>query len=158
MLELKEVSTVEDIRKVSELADIIWHECYIDNLTQKQIAYMLNVFLSPDAIKNKIKEGTLFKKVMFDNTLIGFISYQVGEKSLFLSKLYFLEEYRGNHIASKIIEYLKSYKEDIILTVNKNNHHAIEVYTHFGFKTIDSVKTDIGFGYFMDDYIMKLKK
>jgi hypothetical protein len=40
--------------------------------------------------------------------------------------------------------------------VNKYNF-AKDVYTALGFKTIDSVKTDIGGGFYMDDYIMELE-
>ena len=41
------------------------------------------------------------------------------------------------------------------LTVNKNNTKAISVYKSFGFDITDTVVTDIGGGYVMDDYIME---
>lgn len=157
MLEFKEVSTLEQIRIISDLADIIWHECYIENLSNKQIAYMLNIYLSPNAITKKIKDHTKYTLIYFNQKPIGFMSFDVLEDKVFLSKLYFLEESRGNHIASACISRLLEYRKDIELTVNKKNYHAIEVYKHLGFKEIDAVVTDIGFGYVMDDYIM-LKK
>ena len=42
----------------------------------------------------------------------------------------------------------------IRLTVNKHNTHAKEVYEHLGYETVESVKTDIGSGYYMDDFVM----
>ena len=42
----------------------------------------------------------------------------------------------------------------IRLTVNKGNTHAVQVYEHYGFRTVEKVKTDIGSGYVMDDFIM----
>jgi RimJ/RimL family protein N-acetyltransferase len=46
-------------------------------------------------------------------------------------------------------------KNTVYLTVNKYNERAIAVYKKIGFKTIDSPKTDIGNGFFMDDYVME---
>lgn len=43
----------------------------------------------------------------------------------------------------------------IQLTVNKHNINSINAYKKWGFKTIDSVVTDIGSGFVMDDYIME---
>ena len=41
------------------------------------------------------------------------------------------------------------------LTVNKHNELAIRAYRGTGFDVIDSVETDIGEGFVMDDYIME---
>ena len=48
--------------------------------------------------------------------------------------------------------------QGMYLTVNKYNEHAIDVYKHYGFKIVDSVVTDIGNGFVMDDYIMYKNK
>lgn len=45
--------------------------------------------------------------------------------------------------------------ESIYLTCNKYNTHSLDVYKKYGFKTIDSVQTDIGHGFIMDDYILE---
>ena len=42
------------------------------------------------------------------------------------------------------------------MTVNKNNSGSIAVYQKMGFETIDSVKTSIDGGFYMDDYVMEL--
>ena len=44
----------------------------------------------------------------------------------------------------------------IYLTVNKYNP-SYQIYRHLGVEAIDSVVTDIGEGYVMDDYIMQRK-
>ena len=41
--------------------------------------------------------------------------------------------------------------------MNKNNKNTIEAYKKWGFTIIDSVVTDIGNGFVMDDYIMEYK-
>ena len=44
----------------------------------------------------------------------------------------------------------------VYLTVNKGNDDTIAIYRKWGFEIIDSVVTDIGGGFVMDDYIMSL--
>ena len=46
-------------------------------------------------------------------------------------------------------------KGSVYLTVNKHNEHSIDVYKHKGFEITDSVVTDIGNGYVMDDFIFQ---
>jgi hypothetical protein len=46
--------------------------------------------------------------------------------------------------------------DKICLTVNKRNAGAVAAYHKMGFETVDSVNTDIGGGFFMDDYVMEL--
>ena len=41
----------------------------------------------------------------------------------------------------------------ITLTVNKYNLPAICIYEKVGFNRVDSIETDIGNGYVMDDYV-----
>ena len=41
------------------------------------------------------------------------------------------------------------------LNVNKHNEKAIRAYLRNGFRTVESVKNDIGNGFFMDDYVME---
>ena len=44
---------------------------------------------------------------------------------------------------------------NIYLTVNKDNINAIRTYEKLGFKNIDSLVTDIGNGFVMDDFKMQ---
>ena len=43
----------------------------------------------------------------------------------------------------------------IRLTVKKDNQNSVNAYIKWGFKTVDSVVTDIENGFVMDDYIME---
>ena len=61
-----------------------------------------------------------------------------------------------------MLEYLTGCASDagyakLTLNVNKANAKAIRVYTKNGFKQKQSVRIDIGSGFFMDDYIMEKK-
>ena len=80
----------------------------------------------------------------------------------FISKIYLFPEARGHGYARRAIEFYEDLCfargfEAMYLTVNKYNDLGIRAYEGTGFETIDSVETDIGEGYIMDDYIMELR-
>ena len=148
---------------ISKKAFEIWNECYSSILTQGQIDYMTSTFQSASYIKNQVEnEGYEYYTVYDGTEILGYTAIKKEEKLLFLSKLYIDSKFRGRGIARIIFDFLKEYilrnnLEGIYLTVNKNNHSSINIYKHLGFKIVREEKTDIGNGYFMDDYIMEYK-
>jgi RimJ/RimL family protein N-acetyltransferase len=95
--------------------------------------------------------------------IIGYCAIQPKEDYLLLSKIYVLKNHRKKGIArgflGEIISFCRrEYAFDKIrLTVNKYNENSIAAYKKMGFEIIDSVKTDIGAGFFMDDFVMELR-
>lgn len=153
------VNTTEKRQTIERMASIIWPITYKDILSSKQIAYMLNLFLSDEAIASNIEAGYTYMILKDDkDNQIGFIAYELKSDYIFLSKLYILPIHQNKHYASDVIVYLKSFNLPIKLTVNKYNKNAYEKYLHLGFKVIDSTVTDIGNSYVMDDYVMKCEK
>ena len=80
---------------------------------------------------------------------------------LFLSKLYLHKDFRGQHLATKAVEFLKDYcrkkgLKKIWLTCNKYNSHTLDVYHHLGFVDVRTQVADIGNGFVMVDYILEL--
>ena len=78
----------------------------------------------------------------------------------FISKIYLLAEERGKHYATQVVRFYTDLCKErgfdaMYLTVNKYNDLAIRAYVAKGFETIDSVETDIGEGFIMDDFIMQ---
>ena len=78
----------------------------------------------------------------------------------FISKVYLYQQERGKGYASRTIEFYERLCRDrglraMYLTVNKYNEMGIRAYRAKGFETIDSVETDIGDGFIMDDFIME---
>lgn len=147
------VKTNGQIRKVSNLAKIIWHEAYTKTLINEQIEYMINKFQSENVIKEQIKDNHHYYLIYQDEIAIGFFSFTVDDY-IFLSKIYILKEYRKKGHATKVINFLKNKKRPIKLRVNKNNTVAITSYEKLGFIKTDEVKSAIGEGFYMDDYIM----
>ncbi len=159
-VEITRVKYLPELREVSELAKIIWHECFVDIITEGQIDYMVEKYQSLKAMTDQIENQNYYYLAVRENgELIGYIGVKPeDDEKFFLSKLYLRKDKRGRGIARLMLnrvfeEAEKHGKESVYLTVNKHNDHAIEVYKAVGFKITDEAVTDIGNGYVMDDYI-----
>ena len=111
------------------------------------------------------EDATLTHDMLLPRTyrIVGYTGGHVEPETnrFFLSKIYLLASQRGRHYSSEAIRFYENLCRErglrgMYLTVNKHNNIAIRAYKAKGFKTIDSVVTDIGSGFVMDDYIMEL--
>ena len=156
-----EIKSVAQIDMLASLASEIWHEYWPVILSQEQIDYMVEKFQSSTVMKSQIENDRYIYNILEDrDNLIGYFGICPKDDYLFLSKLYIKKDFRnlgcGRLAFNKIKQIsLELGKKKIQLTVNKYNEHAIDVYKHYGFKIVDSVVTDIGNGFVMDDYIME---
>ena len=160
MTEIIRAHTNDDIQQIVELATEIWTEHYTSIIGTKQVTYMLEKFQSFQAIKEQILEGVYYDLLLFNNIPVGYTSFYKKDNSLFISKLYVLDQFRGKRIGKTALEYLENKSgelncDSISLTVNKNNTKSIKVYQKMGFKILDSIVIDIGNGFVMDDYLME---
>ena len=158
-----DINSEERIKILEKLASEIWNEYWTIILSQSQIDYMLDKFQSYNAIKNQIEnERYIYNILEYNEKFLGYFGVSIKEEYLFLSKLYIKKDFRGlgyGKIAFNKIKQiaLKNNKKSIRLTVNKNNLNTIKAYEKWGFRTIDSVVTDIGNNFVMDDYIMEFE-
>lgn len=162
MAEFIEVKNA-DIKELAALASDIWHEYWPSLLSSQQIDYMVDKFQSENAIIRQYQNENYTYYFICENCKnIGYFGISDRHGYLFLSKLYLSKEYRAKGIGRKAFDKVKelaaskNYKE-IRLTVNKYNQNSIKAYIKWGFEIIDSVVTDIGSGFVMDDYIMSWK-
>lgn len=146
-----------EIKALAELADEIWHEYWPCLLSEKQIDYMVRIFQSEDAIINQINnENYTYYFIIVKEQIAGYTGVSPKDGYLFLSKLYLKKEFRHLGFGKKAFEEIKQLgHKKIRLTVNKHNLSAYNAYLKYGFKVIDSVITDIGHEFVMDDYIME---
>ena len=147
---------------MAELADEIWHECFVGIISEGQINYMVEKFQSLPAMTDQIdRQGYSYFAVYDDGELCGYTAVKPEEDSrFFLSKLYLRKDKRGRGIASQMLEIVFGEarflgKKSVYLTVNKHNDHAVAVYEKVGFRKVEDAVTDIGSGYVMDDFIME---
>jgi len=161
-LEIIKARNDSDVKAVTDLAAIIWHEHFVSIISTEQIDYMVDKFQSYRAVSEQLADGYEYYQLKLDGELVGYTGVNEGGDGLFLSKLYIKKDCRGNGISRRTFEFLvglceERHLERIWLTCNKYNSHTLAVYDHFGFKTIDSAETDIGNGFIMDDYIMEYR-
>jgi ribosomal protein S18 acetylase RimI-like enzyme len=162
-VQIKPVTTESEINTVAGLAKIIWNDHYIPIIGKDQVSYMLGKYQTPKAINAQINDELYeYFLIMADWRPVGYIGIIPRHNELFLSKFYILDSERGKGIGHAGMEFLisrcKARGTDFItLTVNKNNLSAILAYEKMGFEKYGEVESDIGAGYVMDDYLMRLR-
>lgn len=154
------VTNMELVYSVYAVADAIWHQHYDPIIGEEQVDYMVEKFLSPDAVAEQINSGYEYFLYSYDYTFAGFAAILEKDDELFLSKLYVDEEFRGKGIGKymfqKFVEICKMRNlKKIWLTCNRNNAGALAFYEHIGFSKVREEVTDIGEGYVMDDFILE---
>jgi len=149
---------------IAILADEIWREHYTPIIGEAQVDYMLKRFQSAEQICEDIKSNDYIyftAEHIKSGEMIGYCACQPKKDYLLLSKIYIRKDYRGKGIAHSFLDEVstlcREYGFDKIrLTVNKHNANSIAAYHKMGFETIDSIETDIGNGFIMDDFVMEL--
>lgn len=151
-----------DIPLIRELADKTWPSTYSSILPTEQISYMLNLMYSEQSLMDQMQKGSEFVMIYDGVQPIGFASVQMLEPGIFkLHKLYVLPSYQGKGTGRFAInEIIKAIKRkgatSLILDVNRNNK-AKQFYEKLGFVVTQEKDTDIGNGYWMNDYVMEMK-
>lgn len=151
-----------DIDPLTTLAREIWHQHYPGIITVKQIEYMLKQRYSPDAIRAEIESGAAqWLKLLVNDELGGFASYETDgvQRAVKLDKLYVHALFRGRGCGAALVRHVEQAAraqgcDRVYLQVNRNNFDSIAVYRRIGFEVADRVRTDIGGGFYMDDYVM----
>ena len=159
-LRIMPVTNMELVYSVYAVAESIWEQYYTPIIGEAQVEYMIEKFLSPDAIVEQINSGYEYFLFSYDYTFAGFAAILEKDGELFLSKLYVDEEFRGKgigkHMFQKFVEICKLRNlKKIWLTCNRNNVKSLAVYEHLGFKKTREEVTDIGNGFVMDDFILE---
>jgi len=156
-------ATLSDIPLIRSLADRIWWRHYPAIITNDQIEYMLELMYSERSITEQMQKHQNYTLIYADGEPVGY--YAVSEKSpghFFLHKFYIDTDQHRKGIGATAFDHIKEndckgYKE-ITLQVNRRNIKAVNFYFKHGF-VIDYVDDfDIGNGYTMDDFFMKLTK
>lgn len=160
-MHIEKATTEEDLHKIAELAEIIWHQHFTPIIGKEQVIYMVDKFQSFPALKEQLTSGYEYYRIFDQDDFCGYCGIHPENGKLFLSKLYLKKEARGRHLASQTFDFLKQLCRErglsaIWLTCNKHNDNTLAVYRHLGFKTVDTQVTDIGNGFVMDDYIMEV--
>ncbi len=153
----------DDILIISDLASVIWNEHYVPIIGKEQVDYMVSTFQSREAIANQIQNENYWYYILYHLAMpSGYIAIKHNGNELFLSKFYLIKQKRGTGLGKEGLKFILGRARalgatSITLTVNKNNSSSIKAYEKMGFKNEGAVIADIGSGYVMDDYRMRLE-
>ena len=155
-------ATEEHLPALAELAGAIWRQHYPGIISSAQIEYMLAKMYSLATLQEEIRsKGIRFERLLVNARFVGFASYgptaEVGVMKL--HKCYLLPEMHGHGYGSLLLQHCeregrKLGAKRFILAVNKHNTKAVTAYRRNGFTVTESVITDFGASFVMDDYIM----
>ena len=155
-------ATGADLPAIAELAGVIWRAHYPGIITTEQIEYMLAKMYAPATLREELGgRGIRFDRLLAGGNLVGFASYGPTERpGVFkLHKIYLHPQWHGCGLGSRLLQHCEREVRQLgarrlILAVNKHNTKAVAAYRRNGFSVAESVITDFGNGFVMDDFIM----
>lgn len=158
-------ATTEDIHIIQSLSDVIWPHTFREMLSSEQIAYMMNMMYSAEALTKQMSEGHHYLLVKDGDEYIAYISYENNYKNKSwtkVHKIYILPSVQGTGLGRKLIDIvadiaMSNSNSELSLNVNRDNLKAINFYKRMGFEIILSEDNDIGCGYLMTDYVLNKK-
>ena len=170
-------ATLTDRALIRSISERTWPSTYGHIISQEQIDFMLDWMYSDESLEKQMDSGCVFyiasiKKENEQWEDVGFCSVSPeeeennstekveGSKAHKLKKLYVLPSAQGTGAGKallvKAIEFAKAAgSSSLFLQVNKQND-AYTFYLKHGFVKEQEFKFDIGNGFFMDDYVMRL--
>ncbi|KQR69610.1 GNAT family N-acetyltransferase [Pedobacter sp. Leaf176] len=154
----------DDIELIRDIAAATWPSAYLEIIGQKQIDYMLDKMYSRGELLKQFMDGHIFLIAEEGQNQYGFAGYSIvghEDRVYKLHKLYVIPSAHGKGVGKILINEVFNQVKDaggsaLELNVNKHNK-AKDFYTKAGFIVKESVKIDIGEGFFMDDYVMEYK-
>jgi diamine N-acetyltransferase len=147
---------------LTELAGIIWRQHYPGIISHAQIDYMLGKMYSLETLRAEMhSQGIRFYRLVVDGQMAGFASIGPLDAPAVwkLHKIYLLPELHGRGLGSRLLQHCEAEArrfgaQRLQLAVNKRNVRPIAAYQRNGFMVAESVVTDFGNGFVMDDFIM----
>ena len=147
---------------LAKLAGDIWRQHYPGIISREQIEYMLGKMYAVETLREEIREKQIrFVRLLASERFVGFAAFgPQAEAGVFkLHKCYLLPEFHGCGLGSKLLQHCEAEvrrlgARKMILAVNRRNVKAIAAYRRNGFMVAESVVTDFGNGFVMDDFIM----
>lgn len=151
-----------DLPALAGLAGNIWRQHYPGIITHEQIEYMLGQMYALETLRKELHEKQVrFVRLLVNGRFVGFAAFgPVAGPGVFkLHKCYLLPEYHGKGLGSQLLQYcireaVRAGASRLLLAVNKRNVKAVAAYQRNGFSVVESVTTDFGAGFVMDDFIM----
>ena len=164
MIKIKQATT-NNIGLIREIAEKTWFDTYREILSSEQMDYMFEMMYSVDSIKRQMTElNHVYFIAWLQDKPLGYVSVEQQNDTLFhLQKLYIIPEGQGKGLGkiliNKAFEFAREHAkgEACALELNMNRaNKALFFYQKMGMHISDQGDFDIGNGYFMNDYILRI--
>lgn len=156
------IATTADIPVIQLLTEQIWRPTYQPILAPAQIEYMIDLMYSTAALTQQLEVlHHCFFLLYDDETPIGFAAYSTTDTPDIykLHKIYLHQRYQGKGVGklmmNKVIDTVKALQGKILELDVKRDNKARLFYEKQGFAIYKEKDTDIGNGYWMNDYVMR---
>ncbi len=161
-MEIRALKTPEELQIVRDIAERIWPETFREILSSEQLTYMMRMMYAPEVMEKELANGYHFDVLVIDGAPAGYVSYaryDVPETAK-LHKIYLLSQFHRHGYGSWMLQHVIDRCREagfryLRLNVNKHNVRARASYLRNGFTDLESVKIDIGNGFYMDDFVMQ---
>ena len=155
-------ASLNDISHVQAIAYATWPVAYGKLLREDELNYMLEEIYSTSSLAQQIHNNHQFLLAVVDDNPIGFGSFSNENGTTYkLQKLYVLPTVQksgvGKMILQTIISTVKSLGGEVLTLNVKRDNVARLFYERHGFVVVEEVDIDIGNGYWMRDYLMRLE-
>ncbi|CAN5899790.1 GNAT family N-acetyltransferase [soil metagenome] len=150
-----------DILQIATLAEKIWRAHYTPIIGKEQVDYMLAKMYSAESLLEQQQSGQQFFLAQLNGRPAGYISVSAKDNDFFLHKFYLDMTEQGKGYGKLFFaELLSNFPElkTMRLQVNRMNYKTINFYFRLGFIIEEAKDFDIGKGFFMEDFVMLLRK
>ncbi len=154
---------LNELQIIQVLAKKIWPVSFRDMISSEQIDYMLEWMYNMDTLEENYRKGHVYSLYSKNNKAIAFVSHEIiaSKSTIRIHKLYVNPDYQKKGIGRLLYTYIydigaSAKLNSLELYVNRTNP-AVEFYKSIGFEIVEEVDLDIGNGFFMNDYLMKIK-
>ena len=150
-----------DLATISTLAGRIWRAHYPSIISHEQIEYMLEQMYDVEQLRRDAQRGVVYELILEGDRAFGFCGYEeTGGGELKLHKLYLEVSEHGRGLGSRVLRHVEDEArrrglQRVVLGVNRFNEKAIRAYRRNGYEIRSPLKTDIGGGFVIDDYLME---
>lgn len=156
-------AVVADCELIHSMARCVFPATYREILTPEQIDYMMDWMYAPENIRKQMDEGHIYQIAYLEGRPVGYVSVRPdGTDCFHLEKIYVLPECQkakcGVSLFRAAIDYVRSvHPAPFVLELNVNRYNpALGFYRRMGMRIDREGDFDIGNGFYMNDYIMRL--
>jgi diamine N-acetyltransferase len=161
-MEIRAVTTIQDLLKVESLSWEIIHEHYDDYIDPDHVEFYLNKYQTVAALQQQMKLNHFHYLIMINRSFVGFLTLQLMDDSLRLSKLYVHKSARDYGVGNSAMDFVENEAEKherriVDLIVNRKNLNGIRFYERMGYVITEELVHHFENGHSEEDYLMHKK-